>query len=82
MLLLLDGPLLVSLDRTYPILTVRWLAVHGLAVPTLSWGQYQQCSSSNEKPNPNYRATTQSNPNEENVELNRTTLYWGFLAYI
>nr|UTM91943.1 photosystem II protein L [Hygrochilus parishii] len=22
---------------------------------------------------------TQSNPNEQNVELNRTSLYWGFL---
>ncbi|YP_009309171.1 photosystem II protein L (chloroplast) [Cajanus cajan] len=27
----------------------------------------------------NYRATTQSNPNEQNVELNRTSLYWGLL---
>ncbi|XLR57944.1 hypothetical protein S83_008616, partial [Arachis hypogaea] len=35
-----------------------------------------QLSSSNDKPNPNYRATTQSNPNEQNVELNRTSLYW------
>ncbi|BBG96908.1 hypothetical protein Prudu_005865 [Prunus dulcis] len=24
------------IDRTYPIFTVRWLAVHGLAVPTKS----------------------------------------------
>nr|QEV84779.1 photosystem II cytochrome b559 beta subunit [Hexalectris warnockii] len=23
--------------RTYPIFTVRWLAVHGLAVPTVSF---------------------------------------------
>nr|YP_010401112.1 photosystem II subunit L [Hemiptelea davidii]UQT66046.1 photosystem II subunit L [Hemiptelea davidii] len=36
-----------------------------------------QCSSSNDKPN--HRATTQSNPNEQNVELNRTSLYWGLL---
>nr|UDY71245.1 photosystem II protein L [Ulmus parvifolia] len=28
---------------------------------------------------PNHRATTQSNPNEQNVELNRTSLYWGLL---
>ncbi|KAL2925947.1 Photosystem II reaction center protein L [Bienertia sinuspersici] len=28
---------------------------------------------------PNYRATTQSNPNEQSVELNRTSLYWGLL---
>ncbi|KAF4389967.1 hypothetical protein F8388_002909, partial [Cannabis sativa] len=40
-------------------------------------GQYQQCSSSNEKPNLNYRATTQLNPNEQNVELNRTSLSTG-----
>ncbi|CAN6587745.1 unnamed protein product [Malus baccata var. baccata] len=56
----------MTIDRTYPIFTVRWLA-----------GQYQQCSSSNDKPNPNHRATTQSNPNEQSVELNRTSLYWG-----
>nr|YP_010476107.1 photosystem II protein L [Dahlia pinnata]YP_010596450.1 photosystem II protein L [Dahlia imperialis]UVH70610.1 photosystem II protein L [Dahlia pinnata]WAJ61576.1 photosystem II protein L [Dahlia imperialis] len=50
-------------------------------LPFLFWGQYQQCSSYNDKPNPNpnYRATTQSNPNEQNVELNRTSLYWGLL---
>ncbi|KAF1864784.1 hypothetical protein Lal_00039960 [Lupinus albus] len=36
--------------------------------------QYQQCNSSNDKPNPNYRSTTQSNPNEQNVELNSTNL--------
>ncbi|KAM6547292.1 hypothetical protein CsatB_018968 [Cannabis sativa] len=27
----------MSIDRTYQILTVRWLAVHGLAVPTVSF---------------------------------------------
>lgn len=26
---------LMTIDRTYPIFTVRWLAVHGLAVPTV-----------------------------------------------
>ncbi|KAI7754679.1 hypothetical protein M8C21_017318, partial [Ambrosia artemisiifolia] len=50
---------------------MRWLVVHGLAVPT--------CSSYNDKPNTNYRAMTQSNPHEQNVELNRTNLYWGLL---
>ena len=25
----------MTTDRTYPIFTVRWLAVHGLAVPTV-----------------------------------------------
>ena len=24
----------MMIEKTYPILTVRWLAVHGLAVPT------------------------------------------------
>nr|YP_010539053.1 PsbL [Lycium dasystemum]AJR32914.1 photosystem II protein L [Dunalia spinosa]UYF13001.1 PsbL [Lycium dasystemum] len=48
-------------------------------LPSFFWDQYQQCSSSNDKLNPNYRATTQSNPNEQNVELNRTSLYWGLL---
>ncbi|RYR16401.1 hypothetical protein Ahy_B04g073409 [Arachis hypogaea] len=61
----------MTIDRTYPIFTVRWLTVHGL-----------QRSSSNDKPNPNYRAMTQSNPNEQNVELNRTNLYWGTVTGI
>ena len=26
---------ILVIDRTYPIFTVRWLAVHGLAVPTV-----------------------------------------------
>ncbi|KAL2930580.1 Cytochrome b559 subunit beta [Bienertia sinuspersici] len=25
----------MTIDRTFPIFTVRWLAVHGLAVPTV-----------------------------------------------
>ena len=41
-----------------------WLFTDQLYLPFLFWGQYQKCSSSNDKPNPNYRATTQSNPNE------------------
>ncbi|RXH84269.1 hypothetical protein DVH24_027168 [Malus domestica] len=43
-----------------------------IAVPIVSF-----LSSSNDKPNSNHRATTQSNPNEQSVELNRTSLYWG-----
>jgi len=27
----------MTIDQTYPILTVGWLAVHGLAVPTISF---------------------------------------------
>ncbi|KAF6141219.1 hypothetical protein GIB67_024303 [Kingdonia uniflora] len=55
---------------------VRWLAIHGLA---FFLGQYQLCSSSNDKPNPNYRAKTQSNSNEQSAELNCTSLYWELL---
>ncbi|PHT56046.1 hypothetical protein CQW23_04532 [Capsicum baccatum] len=25
----------MTIDRTYPIFTVRWLVVHGLAIPTV-----------------------------------------------
>lgn len=25
----------MTIDRTFPIFTVRWLAVHGLAIPTV-----------------------------------------------
>ncbi|CAN6454658.1 unnamed protein product [Victoria cruziana] len=25
----------MTIDRTYPIFVVRWLAVHGLAIPTI-----------------------------------------------
>ncbi|KAI3916553.1 hypothetical protein MKW92_004379 [Papaver armeniacum] len=33
---------------------MRWLAIHGLLYSTVSFcGQYQECSSSNDKPNPN-----------------------------
>ncbi|YP_009692369.1 PsbF (chloroplast) [Impatiens glandulifera] len=27
----------MTIDQTYPIFTVRWLAIHGLAVPTVSF---------------------------------------------
>ncbi|KAF8735177.1 hypothetical protein HU200_014505 [Digitaria exilis] len=48
---------------------IRWLAVHGLAVPTVSFlGSISAM-----------QTMTQSNPNEQNVELNRTSLYWGLL---
>nr|QUL61154.1 PsbL [Tetraena mongolica] len=48
-------------------------------LPFLFWDQYQQCNSSNDKPNTKYKTMTRSNPNEQNVELNRTSLYWGLL---
>ncbi|KAF8649256.1 hypothetical protein SETIT_J021600v2 [Setaria italica] len=48
---------------------MRWLAVHGLAVPTVFFlGSISAM-----------QTMTQSNPNEQNVELNRTSLYWGLL---
>jgi photosystem II cytochrome b559 subunit beta len=27
----------MTIDRTYPSFTVQWLAVHGLAIPTVSF---------------------------------------------
>nr|YP_010027113.1 PsbL [Acrostichum speciosum]QOS04140.1 PsbL [Acrostichum speciosum] len=53
----------MALDKTYPIFTVRWLAVHGLAVPTVFF----------------LGSITQPNPNKQSVELNRTSLYRGLL---
>ncbi|KQK12756.1 hypothetical protein BRADI_1g05779v3 [Brachypodium distachyon] len=48
---------------------MRWLAIHGLAVPTVFFlGSISAM-----------QTMTQSNPNEQNVELNRTSLYWGLL---
>ncbi|KAL2933629.1 Cytochrome b559 subunit beta [Bienertia sinuspersici] len=42
----------MTIDRSFLIFTVRWLAVHGLVVPTVFFlGQYPQCSSSNDKQN-------------------------------
>jgi photosystem II cytochrome b559 subunit beta len=53
----------MTIYRTYPIFTVRWLAVHGLAVPTVFFlGQYQQCSLSNDKLYLERRTMTQPNP--------------------
>ncbi|KAL2900555.1 Cytochrome b559 subunit beta [Bienertia sinuspersici] len=41
----------MTIDRTFLIFKVRWLAIHRLAVPTIFLGQYPQCSSSNNKQN-------------------------------
>jgi photosystem II cytochrome b559 subunit beta len=71
----------MTIDRTYPIFTKRWLAVHKLVVPTVSfWGSILVMQSYNDKPNSNYRYMTQSNLNEQNVELNRASLL-GFITY-
>ncbi|KAK7234881.1 hypothetical protein RIF29_46571 [Crotalaria pallida] len=62
------------------ITSIRYWIIHSITIPpySLRVGYF----SSNDKPNPNYRATTQSNPNEQNVELNRTSLYWGTVTGI
>lgn len=64
---------------SYPIFTVRWLAIHTLAVPTvfflgaiasMQFIQRQEQTKTMEK---------QPNPNRQPVELNRTSLYLGLL---
>ncbi|KAF3635483.1 hypothetical protein FXO37_25967 [Capsicum annuum] len=47
----------------------------------LFWG-INISSSSNDKEHPNYRPTTQSNPNEQNVEFHRNSLYWGLILEV
>jgi cytochrome b559 beta subunit len=64
---------------TYPIFTVRWLAVHALAVPTVFFlgaitaMQFFQRYAYGEI------MMAKPNPNKQSVELNRTSLYWGLL---
>ncbi|KAH0438884.1 hypothetical protein IEQ34_025995 [Dendrobium chrysotoxum] len=67
----------MTIDRTYPIFYSAMVGCSRTGLYLLF--SFRQCSSSNDKPNSNLRAMTQSNPNEQNVELNRTSLYWGFL---
>ena len=61
---------------SYPIFTFRWLAIHGIAVPTvfflgaitsMQFIQRQEFNMSG------------PNPNKQPVELNRTSLFWGLL---
>ncbi|KAH9530605.1 hypothetical protein CY35_20G011900 [Sphagnum magellanicum] len=48
---------------------IRWLAIHGLAVPTVFFlGSISAM-----------QTMTQPNPNKQSVELNHTSLYWGLL---
>lgn len=64
---------------TYPIFTVRWLAVHTLGVPTvffLGAIAAMQFIQRQENIMPLDRS---SNPNKQPVELNRTSLYLGLL---
>lgn len=63
---------------SYPIFTVRWLAVHTLAVPTvffLGAIAAMQFIHRQEATVP----TRIPNPNKQPVELNRTSLYLGLL---
>ncbi|KAI5661765.1 hypothetical protein M9H77_21088 [Catharanthus roseus] len=68
---------LMTIDRTYPIFTVRGLTVHGLAVLTVFFFGININNAVHPTINlhPNYRAMTQLNPSEQNVELNHTSLY-------
>lgn len=62
----------------YPIFTVRWLAVHTLAVPTvffLGAIASMQFIQRQEK----FMPERSPNPNNQPVELNRTSLYLGLL---
>lgn len=64
---------------SYPIFTVRWLAVHTLGVPTvffLGAIAAMQFIQRQENIMPLDRS---SNPNKQPVELNRTSLYLGLL---
>jgi len=75
----------MTIDRTYPIFTVRWLAVHGLAVPTVFFSRSNFSNAIYSTINLNNKLylrckdMTQPNPNKQSVELNRNSLYWGLL---
>lgn len=66
-----------TIERTYSIFIVWWLSVHSLAVPNIFFvlGSISACCLSHDKPNLNYGPLTQSNPNEQNIELNFTSPY-------
>lgn len=62
---------------SYPIFTVRWLAVHTLAVPTVFFlGAIASMQFIQRQELPMDR---NQNPNKQPVELNRTSLYLGLL---
>ena len=61
----------------YPIFTFRWLAVHGLAVPTVFF--LGAITSMQFIQRYEIDLMTGPNPNKQPVELNRTSLYWGLL---
>jgi len=67
----------------YPIFTVRWLAVHALAVPTIfflgSITAIQFIQRLFILVKLIFYTVMAPNPNKQSVELNRTSLYWGLL---
>merc|ERR1711933_392369 len=68
----------------YPIFTVRWVAIHALAVPavffigSITAMQFLQ-KQKNMKRDPFNGEPFRDNPNGRAVELNRTSAFWGFL---
>jgi cytochrome b559 beta subunit len=66
--------------RVYPIFTIRWLAVHALAIPSVFFlGAYSSYAI--------FKITllimqVNENPNKVPVELNRTSLYLGLLSVL
>ena len=68
----------VNQPISYPIFTFRWLAIHGIAIPTIfflgsitamQFIQRQEV----------LLVMSNPNPNKQPVELNRTSLFWGLL---
>ena len=63
---------------SYPIFTIRWIAVHTLAVPTVFFlGAIAAMQFIQRQEILNMDRNT--NPNKQPVELNRTSLYLGLL---
>ena len=62
---------------SYPIFTVRWLAIHTLAVPTVFF--LGAIASMQFIQRQEQIMERQTNPNRQPVELNRTSLYLGLL---
>ena len=63
----------------YPIFTVRWVAVHTLAVPTVFFlGAIAAMQFIQRQETP--MADRTPNPNKQPVELNRTSLFLGLLV--
>ena len=65
--------------RVYPIFTVRWLAVHALAIPFSILFGFNCCNAIRCQINLNIMQVNE-NPNKVPVELNRTSLYLGLLS--